>query len=245
MHEKKIAKGVKTKEDIIMELHIDPQEPDLTFSGNRAFNTDCMEAMRQMPDKCFDLACVDPPYGIGAVNKYRGNSVIKADSKKHWDDAVPADEYFSELFRISRNQIIWGGNYFVLPPTRCILVWDKGETMYGRSFAELEMAWTSFDESARLFKYNPADPTRIHPTQKPVALYTWIFNRYAKSGDKILDTHLGSGSSRIAAYDMGLDFTGYEIDKDYFEAQEERFKTHTAQITLFDNGVTTNEYKQS
>lgn len=117
--------------------------------------------------------------------------------------------------------------------------------MYGRSFAELEMAWTSFDESARLFKYNPTDPTRIHPTQKPVALYTWIFNRYAKSGDKILDTHLGSGSSRIAAYDMGLDFTGYEIDKDYFEAQEERFKAHTAQISLFDNGVTTNEYKQS
>ena len=127
MHEKKIAKGVKTKEGIIMELHIDPQEPDLTFSGNRAFNTDCMEAMRQMPDKCFDLACVDPPYGIGAVNKHRGNSVIKADSEKHWDDAVPADEYFSELFRISRNQIIWGGNYFIdmLYPTRCFLIWDK------------------------------------------------------------------------------------------------------------------------
>lgn len=200
---------------------------------NIAYNIDCMEAMRKMPDKCFDLAVVDPPYGIGAVNMRRGNSVIKADNKKHWDDEAPADEYFSELFRISENQIVWGGNYFPLPPTRCILVWDKGETMYGRSFAELEMAWTSFDESARLFKYNPADPARIHPTQKPVALYTWIYQRFAKPGYKILDTHLGSGSSRIAAYDAGLDFVGYEIDQHYFKAQEERYAAHIAQMSLF------------
>lgn len=203
------------------------------MAESAVYNVDCMEAMRKMPYKCFDLAVVDPPYGIGAVNMRRGNSVIKADRKKHWDDNAPESEYFDELFRVSRNQIIWGGNYFSLPPTRCILVWDKGETMYGRSFAELEMAWTSFDESARLFKYNPADAARIHPTQKPVALYAWIFNRFAKPGDKVLDTHLGSGSSRIAAYNAGLDFTGYEIDKEYFKAQEDRFAAHIAQISLF------------
>lgn len=203
------------------------------MSKSVAYNMDCMKAMRKIPDKCFDLAVVDPPYGIGAVNMKRGNSVIKPDKNKHWDDEIPTEEYFSELFRVSKNQVIWGGNYFQLPPTRCILVWDKGETMYGRSFAEVEVAWTSFDESARLFKYNPADPARIHPTQKPVALYRWIFQRYAKPGDKILDTHLGSGSSRIAAYDAGLDFVGLEIDKDYFDKQEERFALHTAQTSLF------------
>lgn len=200
---------------------------------NVAYNMDCMEAMRKMPDKCFDLAVVDPPYGIGAANMRRGNSVIKADRGKRWDDGVPPAEYFRELSRVSRNQVIWGGNYYGLPPTRCVLVWDKGETMYGRSFAELEMAWTSFDESARIFKYNPADPARIHPTQKPVALYTWIFSRYAKPGDKILDTHLGSGSSRIAAYEAGLDFVGFEIDEDYFRAQEQRFENHISQCSLF------------
>lgn len=203
------------------------------MATNIAYNMDCMEAMRKMPDKCFDLAVVDPPYGIGAVNMKRGNSVIQPDKSKHWDDAIQTDEYFSELFRVSKNQVIWGGNYFQLPPTRCILVWDKGETMYGRSFAEVELAWTSFDESARIYKYNPADPARIHPTQKPVALYRWIFQHYAKPGDKILDTHLGSGSSRIAAYDAGLDFVGYEIDNDYFGKQEERFAAHTAQCSLF------------
>lgn len=203
---------------------------------NIAYNMDCMEAMRQMPDKCFDLAVVDPPYGIGAVNMRRGNSVIKADNEKHWDDTAPTEAYFAELFRISKNQIIWGGNYFPLPPTRCILVWDKGETMYGRSFCELEMAWTSFNESARIFKYNPADSSRIHPTQKPVALYAWIFSRYAKPKDKIIDTHLGSGSSRIAAYNAGLDFVGFEIDKDYFEKQEERFAAHIARCSLFVDG---------
>ena len=200
---------------------------------NQAYCMDCMEALRQMPDKCFDLAVVDPPYGIGAVNMQRGHSVVKPDKNRHWDDSIPTDEYFSELFRVSRNQVIWGGNYFGLPPTRCVLVWDKGESMYGRSFAEVELAWTSFDESARIFKYSPNDPTRIHPTQKPVALYRWIFQHYAKPGDKILDTHLGSGSSRIAAYDAGLDFTGYEIDADYFQKQEERFSAHTAQMSLF------------
>lgn len=197
------------------------------------YNTDCMEAMRRMPDKFFDLAVVDPPYEIGAVNMKRGNSVIKPDKDRHWDDEIPTGEYFEQLFRVSKNQVIWGGNYFPLPPTRCMLVWDKGETMYGRSFAEVELAWTSFDKSARIFKYNPADPARIRPTQKPVVLYEWIFGLFTKIGDKILDTHLGSGSSRIAAYNTARDFVGYEIDKDYFDKQEERFATHTAQCSMF------------
>lgn len=200
---------------------------------NVAYNVDCMEAMKEIPDKYFDLVVADPPYGIGAVNMNRGNSVIKPNKEKHWDDAIPTEDYFDELFRVSKNQVIWGGNYFYLPPTRCVLVWDKGETMYNRSFAELEMAWTSFNESARIFKCSPIDATRIHPTQKPIALYKWIYQRFTKIGDKVLDTNLGSGSSRIAAYDMGLDFVGFEIDKEYFDLQEKRFEQHCSQISLF------------
>ena len=149
-----------------------------------------------------------------------------------WDIAPP-QEYFTELFRISRNQIIWGGNYFDLPPTRCFLIWRKLTISESFSMAMCEYAWTSFNDNAKLFEYQPQDPTRFHPTQKPVALYKWILNRYAKPGDKILDTHLGSGSSRIAAYDLGFDFVGYEIDKEYFDKQEERFAKHTAQTSLF------------
>lgn len=208
---------------------------------NVAYNVDCMEYMRTLPDKAFDLAVVDPPYGldIANMNMGAGNSprCSKLEnrlwSKANWDKQSPNKEYFSELFRVSRNQIIWGGNYFELPPCKCFLIWDKGEGMYGRSFAECEQAWTSFKDTARIFKYTPVDKMRIHPTQKPVALYRWIYSRYAKPGDKILDTHLGSGSSRIAAYDVGLDFVGCEIDKDYFDAQERRFAEHTAQENLF------------
>lgn len=208
---------------------------------NVAYNVDCMEYMRTLPDKAFDLAVVDPPYGLDVANMNMGAgnsprcSKLKNRlwSKANWDKQSPNKEYFSELFRVSRNQIIWGGNYFELPPCKCFLIWDKGEGMYGRSFAECEQAWTSFKDTARIFKYTPVDKMRIHPTQKPVALYRWIYSRYAKPGDKILDTHLGSGSSRIAAYDVGLDFVGCEIDKDYFDAQERRFAEHTAQENLF------------
>lgn len=148
-------------------------------------------------------------------------------------DVAPKQEYFEELFRVSRNQIIWGGNYFPLPPTRCFLIWRKLTISESFSMAMCEYAWTSFNSNAKLFEYAPQDTTRFHPTQKPVALYRWIYQHYAKPGDKILDTHLGSGSSRIAAYDAGLDFVGYEIDKTYFDLQEERFERHTAQQNLF------------
>lgn len=199
---------------------------------NVAYNVDCMEYMRTLPDKAFDLAVVDPPYGIsitdsGRLKKYNKN-------KERWDDKTPPKEYFQQLFRVSKNQIIWGANYFGLPPCRGFLIWDKQQPE-DVSFASCEYAWTSFDVSAKTFYFSALrdNVARIHPTQKPVALYAWIYSRYAKQGDKILDTHLGSGSSRIAAWDAGLDFVGCEIDPDYFKAQEERFATHTAQGNLF------------
>jgi site-specific DNA-methyltransferase (adenine-specific) len=189
---------------------------------SEVYNMDCLEGMKQFPDKYFELAIVDPPYGIdinssGRLGHYGGKG-------KKWDNQIPTTEYFDELFRISKNQIIWGGNYFYLNPTRCFLIWDKQQPD-GISFASCEYAWTSFNESAKTFYKRPknADLNRIHPTQKPVSLYKWILDKYAKQGDKILDTHLGSGSSRIAAYDMGFHFVGYELDKDYFDAQEKRF----------------------
>lgn len=232
---------------------------------NIIYNMDCMLAMRDIPDKAFDLAVVDPPYGINAPNMsmgtnktrskggYSGVSVAQKLRKGRlnsgggklknralqtmpitWDYAPPPKEYFTELFRVSKNQIIFGGNYFDLPPTRGIICWDKCQPW--ENFSQWEMAWTSFDCPAALFRFSNTggknDERKIHPTQKPVALYRWIFGKYAKSGDKILDTHLGSGSSRIAAYEAGLDFVGYEIDKTYFDLQEQRFADFTAQGKL-------------
>ena len=153
-------------------------------------------------------------------------------------DVAPKEEYFTELFRISRNQIIWGGNYFDLPPTRCFLIWRKLTISDQFSMAMVEYAWTSFNENAKCFEFAPQGKKtdrRFHPTQKPVELYRWIYKNYAKQGDKILDTHLGSGSSRIAAWDAGLDFVGTEIDETYFKLEEERFAKHIAQGRLFDN----------
>lgn len=150
-----------------------------------------------------------------------------------WDIA-PGKEYFDELFRVSRNQIIWGGNYFALPPTRCFIVWRKSQIpIEGFTMSPVEYAWTSFNENAKMYEcFSSGIEDRFHPTQKPVSLYTWVLRYFAHHGDKILDTHLGSGSSRIAAYDAGLDFYGYEIDKEYFEAQEQRFYNHTAQLRI-------------
>jgi site-specific DNA-methyltransferase (adenine-specific) len=197
-------------------------------------NRDCMEAMKEFPDKYFELAIVDPPYGFGVnMNMGRRKGKAKKHEDKDWDDSIPNDDYFDELFRVSENQIIWGGNYFGLPANKCFIIWDKAEGIYGRDFAEAEYAWASFNESSRIWKHGPNQIDRIHPTQKPIKLYKWILHNYAKPGDKILDTHLGSGSSRIAAYDMGFDFWGYELDKDYFDAQEKRFKQHTSQIKMF------------
>ena len=197
---------------------------------SEVYNMDCIAGMKEYPDKYFDLAIVDPPYGIGlSKNPFR-----QKQEKKNWDLSIPEMEYFIELFRVSKEQIIWGGNYFDLPPSQGFIIWDKKQPE-DFSSAMCEMAWMSFQKPAKMFKKHvvTAEPNKIHPTQKPVALYDWILLKYAKEGDKILDTHLGSGSSRIAAYRNGFDFVGFEIDKDYFEAQEKRFKTELMQPRLF------------
>lgn len=202
------------------------------MSESVAYNMDCMEYMRSLPDNAFDLAVVDPPYGIG-INHNMGRRKGDKPSeykKVTWDSKPPEKEYFDELFRVSKNQIVWGANYFQMPPTKCFIVWRKPQISEDVSFSMVEYAWASFDKTAKEWIGMSAEADRIHPTQKPVALYAWIFSRYAKPGDKILDTHLGSGSSRIAAYDADLDFVGCEIDKDYFKAQEERFAAHSAQV---------------
>lgn len=199
-------------------------------------NMDCMEAMKGFPDKYFELAVVDPPYGLGGRVTEGGNTNSQSRKfrdkyrQQNWDNA-PKSDYFIELMRVSTNQIICGGNYFKLPPTRCFVFWDKKQRM--PTFSDGEFIWTSFDRPAKIFEEQSTDLQRFHPTQKPIALYKWLLTNYAKPGDKILDTHLGSGSSRIAAYDMGFDFWGYEIDADYFAAMEARFQAHISKPVLF------------
>lgn len=202
---------------------------------NVAYNMDCMEYMRTLPDKAFDLAVVDPPYGLPKESS-SGSGKLKhrAFNRGHilaWDSA-PDEEYFTELFRISEHQVIWGGNYFPMPPSRCFLVWDKLQPF--PNFSRCEYAWTNFSNPSKLFSYDNRYAGKIHPTQKPVELYAWVYGMFARPGDKILDTHLGSGSSRIAAYDAGLDFVGCEIDPVYFTAQEDRYQRHIAQMSLFE-----------
>jgi len=195
-------------------------------------NIDCMEYMKGLEDNAFELAIVDPPYGIGAAKMKMNNSNHKF---KNWDDNVPNSLYFNELYRVSENQIIWGGNYFHLPPNKCFLIWDKKQPE-GVSFAMAEYAWTSFKGVAKVFYQFPSHVTqgqKIHPTQKPVKLYEWLLANYAKEGDKILDTHLGSGSSAIAAHYGGFDFVGCELDEDYFKAAQERIDRETAQLDMF------------
>ncbi len=198
---------------------------------------DCVQGLKRFADKHFDLAIVDPPYGIGMDGGNVGYKGFNNFEKKDWDKEIPSDEYFAELFRVSKNQVIFGGNYFGLPPTRCYLVWDKGEGFYNRTYAECELAWTSFDANTCKIKYDPLAKGdykgKIHPCQKPVTVYDWILQKYAKPNDLILDTHLGSGSSRIAAYKGGFNFIGFETDKEYYEKQEKRFKNFTAQQRLF------------
>jgi site-specific DNA-methyltransferase (adenine-specific) len=197
-----------------------------------ALHIDCMEYMSTIPDKHFDLAVVDPPYGID-INKSGRLVKEKGWEYKNWDQNIPNDLYFSELSRISKNQIIWGGNYFYLPPTRCFLIWDK-EQPENVSFASCELAWTSFDKSAKTFYKRPQGDNRIHPTQKPIKLYQWIYANYLPDGGRVIDTHLGSGSNRIAADKAGnIDFVGCELDKDYFEAQEKRWNEYKLQLKLF------------
>lgn len=197
---------------------------------SEVFNMDCMEGMKQYPDKHFDLAIVDPPYGIDKQLR-GGRNFGKEYKKKGWDKA-PDKSYFDELFRVSKNQVIWGGNYFSLGRTRGFIVWDKDND--GRDFSECEFAWTSFDRVSRFFRLRfIGQKESDHPTEKPIELYRWIMHNYGTPGQSILDTHLGSGGSRIAADDMGFDFTGFEIDKDYFDASEKRFQQHIAQLKIF------------
>lgn len=260
------------------------------YELNKLYNLDCMEVMKNTPDKFFDLAIVDPPYGgaeqqndsairgggvligrlksedaladgltstISKVNHAYGGRFAKyqkttggtfdnasperrggawagkyGNDINHWDIAPPP-EYFEELARVSKNQIIWGGNYFDLPPTRCFLIWEKLTISENFTMAMCEYAWTSFNENAKLFKYQPQDKARFHPTQKPVALYEWILSRYAKPGDKILDTHAGSASSLVACHNMGYDFLGCEIDAGYYQLANERLLAAQQQLTLF------------
>ena len=249
-----------------------------------------MEGMKEFPDKYFDLAIVDPPYGGGCsqsvqVERERERTHCKAEAQtlknesvpvladgltsitsgpkiggffsgpeieaerrggqwagkyekgtlncQHWDVAPPP-EYFRELARVSKNQIIWGGNYFDLPPTRCFLVWRKTTISENFSMAMAEYAWTSFNENAKVFERAPQDPARFHPTQKPVELYMWTLNLFAKPGDKILDTHAGSASSLVACHRLGFQYVGFEIEPAYFEKARDRLEREQAQISLFD-----------
>ena len=207
---------------------------------NKIHNQDCLEAMKLMQDNQFDLAIVDPPYGIGASEMTMGSGKNKKYKKgKKWDNATPTNEYFLELQRVSKNQIIWGGNYFAdkLKPSKCYIFWDKG--INGDcDFADGELAWCSFDKVLRIapIRYKGflgADKIRIHPTQKPVKLYEWLLMNYAKEGDKILDTHLGSGSIAIACHNLGYDLTSYELDKEYYDNAIKRIKNHQAQTRIF------------
>ena len=231
---------------------------------NEAYNIDCMEYMATLPDKAFELAICDPEYGrkehggkrrSGYVRQKNGSKIYVSDGcyeKKNWDSKPADTAYFKELFRVSKNQIIWGENYYLQNFGKGRIVWDKCND--GSDQSDCEIAYNSLTDRVDIFRFmwrgmfqgksalegtvqqgNKAlNEKRIHPTQKPVALYEWLLTHYAKPGDKILDTHLGSGSSRIAAYNLGFDFVGCEIDKDYFDAQEKRFAAHTAQTSLFD-----------
>ena len=221
-----------------------------------------MVGMKRYPDGFFDLAIVDPPYGIGAdrfnngagmkdhansstakrlrvnqgAGKLKNRILNKSDCS--WDSNPPPKEYFDELRRVSKNQIIWGGNYFDLPPTRGIIVWDKVQPW--ENFSQVEIAWTSFDKPAALFRYSNTTSAnadhigKIHPTQKPIALYSWILSKYAKPNDKILDTHVGSASSLIACHRGGFEYVGFEIDSEYYRMANERLEREKAQVTMFE-----------
>lgn len=224
------------------------EKPDL-------YNADCMEALKEFPDNFFDLAIVDPPYGSGNSDgggqrhytfglrkkdkNYENRRNMGEQIRKKivaWDTA-PGQDYFDELFRVSRDQIIWGGNYFSLPPTRCFIVWRK--TSIGESFsmAMAEYAWTSFTGNAKVYECMPQgdkNDKRFHPCQKPVQLYLWLLSNYAKKGDKILDTHAGSASSLVACHFQGIDGWGFEIDKEYYEKARTRLDRAKEQISIFE-----------
>ena len=207
----------------------------------RAYLGDCMDWMQTTADKDYQLAIVDPPYGIGKDSLHTYRPIKGAGKLKNrainlmpteFDEYPPKKEYFIELRRVSVNQIIWGGNYFDLSPTRGIICWDKVQPW--ENFSQIEYAWTSFDYPAKLFRFDNRTSDKIHPTQKPIALYRWLLKNYAKAGQRILDTHGGSFSSAVACYMEGFDLDICEIDEEYFESAIKRFKQATQQIHLFD-----------
>jgi len=216
--------------------HVLPAVP-----SSEVYLEDCVKALKRFNDNHFDLAIVDPPYGIDIANKLSNHSTVKH-TAKDWDKYTPTQEYWDELFRVSKNQIVWGGNYFmskIQKDSACWIFWDKNNG--DSTFADGELAWTSFDSPVRLAKIHwcgsaakhETGQNKIHPTQKPIKLYEWLLMKYAKPNDLILDTHLGSGSSRIAAYKGGFNFVGFEIDKEYYEKQEKRFNDFKSQLRLF------------
>jgi len=201
-------------------------------------NEDNMELMARYPDNYFDLAIVDPPYGLGTKTTDGGSKknsqtkFMKDIRRSNWDDSIPNEEYFKELKRVSKEQIIWGGNYMAehIGNTKCILIWDK--MTYIPTMSQFEFAFCSINKHPKLIKINSNDINRQHPTQKPVALYKWILTKYAKQGDKILDTHLGSGSIAIACHDLEYDLTACELDTEYFNAAMKRINNHKKQLKL-------------
>jgi site-specific DNA-methyltransferase (adenine-specific) len=204
---------------------------------NRLYNMDCMEGMKNIPDKYFELAIVDPPYGIARFgNRVELSNRLCKEAKLNKWDIKPTQEYFNELFRVSQKQIIWGANNFNLPTTEYFIIWDKEQTV--DNFASAEYAWTNCKMPAKVYRHSihktmserKAEGGKIHPTQKPVALYKWLLKNYAKQGDKILDTHVGSGSSLIACYDMKFDYMGFEIDEEYYTAAQQRIESSMAQL---------------
>lgn len=211
--------------------------------SSEVYLEDCVTALKRFNDNHFDLAIVDPPYGInissaGGYYHIKGKRQANPHTKKDWDSGIPTAEYWEELFRVSKNQIVWGGNYMTefLSPSRCWIFWDKMK--FVDNYADGELAWTSFDRNTKKVEiqhhgFLTKDGKSIHPTQKPVMLYEWTLMNFAKEGDKILDTHLGSGSSRIAAYKGGFSFVGFEIDQEYYEKQEKRFNDFKSQLRLF------------
>ena len=200
------------------------------------YHGDCLEAMRLMDDNAYDLAIVDPPYGLGKKTTSGGvkrNSMPRF-GNHNWDNHIPKDEYFVQLIRVSKEQIIWGGNYFPFlwsNGCRGLITWDK--MVYIPTMSQIEYAWYSKDNLPKLVKIDNTDPHRIHPTQKPVKLYEWLLDNYAKEGDKILDTHLGSGSIALACHNRGFSLDAWEIDQEYHTNAVKRFNQHKAQLTIF------------
>jgi len=232
---------------------------------SKVFNTDCLEYMRTLPDKAFELAIADPPYGGagneqidhgsgGRFQKYMRTSCERTGGTwaakygkviKDWDVA-PSQEFFDELERVSVNRIIWGANYFTMPPTRCFVIWKKMTISESFTMAMAEYAWTSFNSNAKVVELPPQGKqgdNRFHPTQKPVELYAWLLKHYAKEGDRIFDPMMGSQSSRIAAYKMGFDYVGCELDKEYFAKGCERFDRECFGLIKADNGHTYQQTK--